>query len=182
MYTISAITECQEKQFNELHAIRNLLNVREQMHSSNFIKLSEHVDWCHQRSESHGVTDASYLVFSDASVVGFFRFWFDRQKSAGNWSMYTDTRRNPGMLGVYCELNAVSYFFESIFNMNNQLIAEVKTENPIQSLHKKMGFVQESQDSGLIVMRLYFDEFVRRRARFDKIVRERSTTPKGMGV
>jgi hypothetical protein len=176
MYAIHAITDCNKKNIENLHEIRNLPEVREQMYSRNVIDYDVHIEWCQRRCESHGVSDASYLVFSNTSVVGFFRFWFDEERLAGNWGMYTDTRRNPGALGVFCELNAISYFFQSRFNLSNQLIAEVRSENPIQSLHQKIGFVQESQEDGMIIFRLCYDEFLRRRGRFDKIIDKRLTS------
>ena len=99
-----------------------------------------------------------------------FRFWFDRNHNAGNWTMFRDIRLNSAISGTFMEYFAIDYFFCSELNKNDELIAEVKKGNNIEKLHKKIGFVEESEDNEWLLLKITKSRFDTFKLRFQKIL------------
>ena len=126
------------------------------MFNQDEITKEDHSIWCTKKIYSHNKSEDSYIVTSkkDNCVVGFFRYWFDREYGAGNWSMFTDIRDQKFGLGIFCEVTALDMFFSSRFNKTNEIIAEVNIHNHILSLHKKLGFeITVQKEDKIVIMR-----------------------------
>ena len=152
--------------------IRNQEQVRNQMYNPSIITIDTHLEWWSRKShDSPG--EFGYIVRSGDLAVGFFRFWFDPHYNAGNWSMFTNTQLNNKKLGVYTEYNALSYFFKSPINKTNQIISEVKDDNLIIKLHKKIGFkveISNQTSPGWLLMRNNIDNFTSCKHRFESVL------------
>lgn len=155
-FTTKPITLASQLELSAVLEIRNLQDVRDQMHNNQFISVDSHSHWCEVRKKEHGGKGCSFLVHSAKSnaVVGFYRYWYDETYSAGNWSMFTDLRSSEFGLGFYCEISALKNFFQSTINLNGEIVSEVKEGNGIIGMHKKCGFEVESASSdGFLLMR-----------------------------
>ena len=87
--------------------------------------------------------------------------------------MFTNTQLNNKKLGVFTEYHALSYFFKSPINKTQEIVSEVKIDNLIIKLHKKIGFkIEENAQPrpGWILMRNNIEEFNNCKHRFESVL------------
>ena len=161
---------CNEDDMLKLLEIRNLDLIRSQMFNNSIIDRATHFAWWNRKSLADKLIEQVFIVKRKGIAIGMFRFWYEESFKAGNWGMFRDLRINNPLSGIYMEYKALDTFFTSQINKSNEIISQVKKGNIIEKLHKKIGFINESEDKDWIILRNNLSRFNKNKQRFIRLL------------
>tara|TARA_B100001250_G_scaffold408250_1_gene430326 strand:+ start:1447 stop:1890 length:444 start_codon:yes stop_codon:yes gene_type:complete len=140
------------------------------MFNNSMIDRPTHVAWWNRKVVTDKLVEQVFIVRKKDIAIGMFRFWYDESFKAGNWGMFRDLRINDPFSGIFMEYIALDTFFSSNINKSNEIIAQVRKGNIIEKLHKKIGFINESDDKDWIIMRNNLSRFNNSKQRFLRLL------------